>query len=473
MSRDLDAWLSAVVRRRRGASLIDTLAPGITGSLFITAVVVVTIRIAIPPATVAIPALVVAGLLAPLWWLPRWWRLGDPPARTAGALDQLAGAQGLVMALAAMPAPARPVAWRERLDPMLERVALPPIPLRPLLPALLAGLCLGIGIALPQRESTPPAPRVPAPVRTVQDRVNELAQRGILSEAEREALSQQLQRTAESGLSQATWEGLDRLNSQLDARTEAAQRRVEEALAAADSVAALPSDATTRQLDEAASQLAAALADLQLQAPGLLPELSLSADGQALAAALQAAVERGDLSPAQAQALAEALRKSGLKPGTAGSPNPAAMAAASAALANQLASRCNGKGSCTNASLALGSSPGSGGVQRGWATPVETRHEARDRTDGGDCEGLAQGDRMNEDGSVTLATSQRTPEEEEAARQALARGASHQFDAVAADARTPAIAPRHRATVAGYLSVDPVESRPAARPTATSTDPVP
>ena len=455
---DLDTLLARLERRRRLQRAADALAPRLLAASLIAATAVATVRLALPIASWAVPACIAAGLLVPLCWLPAAWRQRDARGRLAGELDLLAGTEGTTMALAE----GDDTAWHGRVASRLASVVLPPVRLRPLLPAVACvALLAGAGI-LPQavpamRTTGHPAEAL---VRPVRDDLARLEQAAVITPEERVELEKRLDdllaRAGGGMLDQATWEGIDRLQAHLDTQAGAAGEKLAAALALAQAGLDQP-PADEREAAQLASSLASAVAALAEQAPGLVPaDLHDPAAQQAFAQALAQAQAKGLISEAQRAA----LEKAGLKPGKPGSsPSPGQARALARRLADELQKRKQGLGTCSGgtaadaflAKLRAGSRPGRGGVDRGPGS-AEISKEPRARTAGGDQEGLAPGATLNPDGSVTVAAQARDAEADPAAREALRRAAAQAFDPTAADSRRATVAPRHRAAVEAYFS---------------------
>ena len=462
--QSLPALLIRLARRHRLQQLLTQLVPPVMVSTLLAAVAVATIRWALPELEWMVPALVVAGLAAPLVWLPSAWRVSLSTTYLAAELDQLAQAEGLVMAYAEW----RDPAWQERCQAALARIRLPSLRWQAALPGLLAAMLLAGAVALPQTVPLPPLTGpADALVKPLREQLAELANAGILTPEEHHELTQRLAdlmaRNHGGVLDQATWEGIDRVQAQATAQASAAGEKLAAALSAAEAAASpSPSTATASSPTEAnalAAKLAVDLARLAEQAPALA-QLDLADPQQraALAAALARAQQRGLLSKAQVEALQRAGLASGHTP-AAGVPTPAQGQALARQLAEALGKRQKQlSGAARTASEQFLARlrgqqllPGNGAPTRG---PGEAPLDQlpRSRTAGGEQAALAPGATLNPDGSVTIAGRSRDAELDPAAQAALQRAAAQAFDPTAADSRRATVAPRHRAAVAAYFS---------------------
>ena len=463
----LDALLVRLTRRHQWQHVISIVAPRLVVSALVAAVGIATIRLALPSLAWLVPAVIVAGILAPLPWLPSAWQRRIPRSQAAGELDGLAQAEGLVMAYSEQ----RDPAWSTRCIAVLQGVRVPALKVAPLMPSLLAMAVL-VGAALltqavPQPPASGPADALVKPLR---DQIAELTDHGVLTKDERKDLEQRLAelvaRSQGGALDQATWEGIDRLQAQVTAQAAAAGEKLAAALSAAQAaadptVAEMGAGQSADPANALAAQLAVDLAKLAEQAPGLVP-LDLADPNQraALAAALERAQRQGLLTPAQVAA----LQKAGLTPGKgapqAGGANAAQSRALARHLADELAKRKQGLGGAARTAAELflarlaagqnGSQPGSGAPTRGpGEAPLD--HLARERTAGGDQAPLMPGATLNPDGSVTVAAQARDAELDDHARAELQRAAARDFDPTAADSRRATVAPRHRAAVEAYF----------------------
>jgi len=473
----LDALLVRLSRRHQWQHVIYMVAPRLIVSALLAAVVIATIRFALPGLAWLVPAVMVAGILAPLPWVPSAWKRCIPRSLIAGELDGLAQAEGLVMAFTEQ----RDAAWRARCDTALQRVRLPALIIAPLVPSMLAVLMMLGAMSLTQ--TVPPSATTGAAdalVKPLRDQIAELTDRGVLTKEQRSDLEQHLAelvaRSQGGALDQATWEGIDRLQTQVTSQAAAAGEKLAAALAAAQaaadpSVAANNAGQPADAANAMAVQLAVDLAKLAEQAPGLVP-LDLADPNQraALAAALEKAQRQGLLTPAQVAALQRAGLTLGKAAHQPGGPTPAQSRALARQLADELGKRKQGLGGAARsaaelflARLAAGSQSGSGsqpgnGSQPGSGAPSRGPGQApldqlkRERTAGGEQAALIPGVTLNPDGSVTVAAQARDAELDDHARAELQRSAARDFDPTAADSRRATVAPRHRAAVEAYFS---------------------
>ncbi len=455
--------LQRLDRGHRWQRVIDCSAPRLLASTLLAGVGVIAIRVAVPAAEPLLPAVIAAGLLAPLPWLPAAWHQRRTPAQLAAELDLLADANGTVMALAEQPTPA----WEAQIATRLADLRLPPLRWRGVLPAL-AGVALLLSLTAVPQAIVPPTPFSPAAalMAPLRDALAQLATAGVVTPGEQQELARHMAdlvaQAEGSMLDQATWQGLAALQARLDQQAVAAGERLAAALAAAQEHAAtppaMPGDAAaSAQAAQLAEAMATTFAGLAAQAPGLIPELKDPAAREALAQALAQAQAKGLLSAAQRAALARA----GLAQAKPGGPFSAAQ---SRALARSLAAELERRRQALGQSVAGAAAQAllarlrqgandDWGVDRGpGVAPIE--RQARDRTAGGSAQGLAPGATLNPDGSVTIAAQARDAEPDEAARAALQRSAAQAFDPAAADSRRAAVAPRHRAAVEAYFHHD-------------------
>jgi len=453
----LDRRLAQLQRRRSRARIVAGLLPTLAITASMAACVVVVVRLAVPSLAWLVWPVVALGLLAPLLRVPRMVAVRESPGLLAGRLDRLAGADGVVMALAAAGAEARDPDWLERVRHRLETLRQPALAF-PAWHLAVFGVAAAVGAAfLPQR--VPPlagASAWDALVRGSERRLATLEEAGVLSEPAAEDLGERLERlgrtAGEQGMSELVWEGLDRVDREAADHAQAAARRLAEALAQAErSAEARVDPATTRQ---ELQQLARSLADLQRQAPGLVPQAMELPPG--LAQALQDAQAGRALTPEQRAA----LRAMGLpvEPGPGGEIDPAAARAAARRLAQQLEDYSDdldrlGLRPAFERALGAARRPGRGGLARG---PGHSALELsnRGREEAGEADGLPPGARLNADGSVTLAETTREADLDEAALRELQRARRRSFDPAAADARRVRIAPRHRRAVSSYFGPD-------------------
>lgn len=461
MSDLLDRQLDRLHRQRRLQRALDHLLPALGLGLGAAALAVMVVRLAIPGADWLALPLAAAGLLAPILVVPRAFAVRDERAMLMGHLDRGCSAQGLAMALAALPADQRDGDWMARLRRPLEDLTLPPLRWAAGRGALFAVVCLLVALALPQRETAATLPTVVGSFfRQASERVAALEQAGVIPPAESEQARTDLahlqERATDQGMDQPTWEALDRIRQRLDRSVSASNQRLSQSLALSQSVAQAPDQAPKSQ---DGARLAQAVAELATRAPGLVPKLPAGAGEEELAAALAQAAAAGALSAEQA----EAVKQLGLLRPQAGRQLDAAQARKLGEhLAKELAKAREALkklGECQGDGFEEGDGdgnrgrdrPGRGGVSRGpghtdltWSDPL--------RTAGGGVEGLPAGAQLNPDGSITLAEQVRDAEIDEAVQQAALRAAARAFDPTAADARRATVAPRHRAVVERYFS---------------------
>ncbi len=420
------------------------------------------IRLAVPDLAWSVAAIAVAGILASAVVVPRWWRRRDHPATIAGELDLRVGADGLAMALAAQPAAERDRQWLSRLEPALAASVPPPLPRQWALGPVIAAICLGVAVMLPQ---TTEGPGVPVTLlnlfRQAHDKIDAVAE-VMTPERKRELMEQveALERHAqESGMDQATWEGLDRLSAEIASESAEAGKRLTEALIATEAAGDALAEAHNADGGRAeATRLAQALAELAKQAPSLVPVLP-AGDAAALKRALAQAVAQGLLTPEQQAA----LERAGLDPGGAGAEGAAGMDSQQLRtlqerLAKELAEGMKKFGGWDQGEGA--GENGRGGVQRGPGHPPLS-YETPNRVEVGNQMALPAGARLNADGSVTIAEQARDAELDDASKQALLRAAAQSFDPTAADARRATVSPRHRAAVERYFAAPEATTPPA------------
>jgi len=459
MSDLLDRQVQRLHRQRRLQRALDRFLPVLGLGIGAAALAVMVVRLAIPGADWLVPALAVAGLLLPALVIPQGYARRDERAVLMGHLDRGCGAHGLAMALAAFPTAERDGDWMARLRRPLEDLALPPLRWVAGRGALFAAVCLLVALVLPQRADVLSLPTVVGSFfRQASERVMGLEQAGIIPPAESEQarndLEQLKERASDQGMDQPTWEALDRLRQRLDRSVGVTNQRLAQSLALSESVAQAPDGAPQSQ---DAARLAQAVAELAVQAPGLVPKLPAGAGEQELGAALAQAAAAGLLSPEQAAAV---QRLGLLRPQAERKLDAGECRKLGEHLAKELAKarealkklgECQGEGNCPNPGNGNDGRPGRGGVSRGpghaeltWSDPL--------RTEGGGVEGLPAGAQLNPDGSVTLAEQVRDAEIDDAVQQAAARAAARAFDPTAADARRATVAPRHRAVVERYFA---------------------
>ena len=470
----LDALLARLARRQRLQRLIAVCVPPLVAGVLVSSTWIAVVRTTWPEAAWTVTAAAGAAFLIPLCWLPTVVRQRPTRARLAAEVDLLAGAHGLAMATAEQ----RDAAWMARLSPLLASVVLPAAGWRRLMPALAATCLLAGALALPQALLPPPPAANPAAalVRPLREELAAMTAAAVVTPEERQELERRLDELVEQApnglLDQATWQAVDGVQARLDAQATAAGEKLAAALAAAqDAVAhaegASPTDAgsaanpaSTAQATALAADLARTLAALAEQAPGLLPSKPGDpAAQQALAQALAQAEAQGRITPAQRAALAKA-GFTPAKPGKQGGVSASQARALGRHLAQELAKRRAGLGTCRSATAAeaflarlragQGLRPGQGRVVRGpGAAPLD--HESRPRTAGGEQTGLPPGMTLNPDGSVTVAAQSRDAERDPAADREAQRAAAQHFDPAAADARRATVAPRHREAVERFF----------------------
>lgn len=456
----IDLSLERLERRRRAQHAFDALGPTVAASLLVAATVAIVIRLALPQLGPLVLPLAAFALLIPLVRLPRALRGRRAPALIAGELDLIVGGHGLAMALAAYPAAGRDAGWCARLRRPLEQLRVPPFAWHGGRNALAAAGCLLIALAVPQSERVPGFAVTGLPMLApIEHRLEALADGGMLPEERaaefRERLAALKQHVGQDGLDQQGWEAVDRLDRDLASSGAQAARRLADALTQAERQAAPDPHRDGAAVDAELARLAQAVADLAIQAPGLVPRFPAGADAQAMAAMLAKAAAQGKLSEAQLNA----LRALGLR--AAGEPGAALDAKAMQALAQHLAEelaknvgKCRGAGCGDAFGLALGdlqNQPGGGAPTRGPGHAALDRDE-RERMAGGSVVGLPPGARLNADGSVTLAEQARDADLDDAATQDALRAAARDFDPAAADARRATTAPRHRSAVGRYFA---------------------
>jgi len=431
-------------RLERGLQRVLPLA-AISGLAGATALAVV--RLAVPGAGWLAPAIAACAALAPLAVLPRALSTRLPRWRLAGEADTLARADGLLMALAANPDPA----WAARVEPRLAGVVLPPLRAPGLATALAAAALLTGAWYLPQIEAPPSAPPVAdGALRSAEAALERIAEQELAAPDAVEAFEQRLAAVREAlaaqGLDQQTWAALDALERDLDSARAQASDRLADALAKAEALAGLNADGDVAA--GAAADLAAALAELQAQAPGLAAKLPAGAEGEALLRLAQQAMAGGQLTEAQRQA----LQRLGLDPAKApaGGAQPG-----DAAAAQRLADRLAGElaqaagmagGGEDEGPQGPGGGPGPGGghANLDWRTVQRVESGFRERLEGGIPN--------NPQSGAALGTQARAPREDEQGTGPAAPAPLRQHEATAAGNRAAGVAPRHRAAVAGYFS---------------------
>jgi len=457
----LDHQLRRLARQRRVQRSVNAVLRPAALTLGVAAGVAVVVRLAVPAAAPLLPAIVVAGILLPLVWLPAGWRRRDDASLVAGHLDQLTDGRGLAMALAE--AQPRPDDWLERLRVPLETFTPPPLRWQQGQGALWAALAVAIALLLPQQISTIRAGVDPigALFTSTEQELTALENAGalppeVLAE-QRRRLEELRQHAEQHGMDQATWEAKDRLEQRLRAEAGSSTRSLAEALAQAE-VASTSSSAAQQAASEA---LAQRLGELAARAPGLVPQVA-AGDQAAMREAIAAAAAKGLLTPEQAAA----LEKLGFRP-EGGQPqqlNAQQQRDLAENLRQELADRARELGTCEGCEglaqmLEEARARGKGTPNRG---PGHTDHPqlATDRFNVGNLDDLPPGARVNPDGSITLAEQVREPEVTADALQDSVRAAARAFDPAAADASTAEVAPRHRAAVGRYFTEQPPASAP-------------
>lgn len=434
-------------RRRRCERVLARTLPAAAVSGLVGATALAVVRLAVPDAGWLAPAVAAAAALAPLALIPAAARRRDPAWLLAGHVDRLAGADGLAMALAAAPDPA----WAAPLDARLRGLRLPPPRVRGLPTALAAAALLAGAWFLPQASAPPPAPPVAgAGLAGVESGLQRLGDAGLATPAAVEALQERLAAVREAmaaqGLTQQTWAALDALQRDVDAAAALASDRLADALAKADALAGLAAGGDAAAL--AAADLAAALAELEALAPGLAAKLPAGAEAEALLRLAQQAMAGGELTEAQRQA----LQRWGLDPAQAQAAQ-AGDAEAARRLADRLAGELAQRAGMAGAGGPDGEGPG-GGPGPGGGHPELAWGDGA-RIDGGFRDRLAPGAPRNPETGAAIGTQARAPRDDELAAAEVGRAAAAEHAPTAADARRAAIAPRHRAAVAGYFAAGP------------------
>jgi hypothetical protein len=448
---DLDRLCARLSRQRRLERVLARVLPHAAVAGLVGATTLAVVRLAVPDAGWLAPAIAAAAALAPLAGIPAALRRRDPPWLLAGHIDRLAGTDGLAMALAA--SPERNQDWIARIAPRLRTVQLPALRLPRLASALAAAALLAGAWYLPQVSAPPPAPPVAgASMAGVESGLKRLADEGLATPPAIEALEERLAAVREAmaaqGLNQQTWAALDALQRDVDATSAVAADRLADALAKADALAGL--SATGDAAAQAAGDLAAALAELQAQAPGLAAKLPGGAEGEALLRLAQQALAGGELTEAQRQA----LQRWGLDPAKqpAGGAQPGDAAAAKR-LADRLATELAQRAGMHGPPEADGDGPG-GGPGPGGGHAALTWGDIQ-RVEGGFRERLEAGTPHNPESGAAIGTQARAPTADEQTMAAAERAALAAQAAAAADARRSTIAPRHRSAVAGYFAAGP------------------
>lgn len=453
MSDPLDLSLARLQRWRRIQRGLDRVLPVAAAACGIAATAVMVVRLGLPALAWTVWPIAAVGALSPLLVLPRALRVRDRATDLAGHLDLQLDANGMAMALAAVPAGERDGGWQARLRQPIEAWRPPALRWTNGKGTLAALAILALALALPQAQPQPALASTTAGLfAQAGERLSQLTAAQLLPPTQAEVLQQRLveltANAARSGMDQATWEGLARLEQDLERAGQQAGQRLAEALAEAERAAKPPE---TPPSPEAAMVMVQQLAELAAQAPGLVPVLPPGAEAEALQTALRQAAAQGKLSAEQLAA----LERLGLQPaGAAGQCLSEEEARGLAAkLIDELAERAKALGTTSGESFAQRLAECRGGPNRG---PGHTDHPqlTSERFPVGEVAGLAPGARLNPDGSVTLAEQVREPDVDAAAAEAGRRAVAQQFDPTAADARRASTAPRHRAAVQRYFAGD-------------------
>lgn len=388
MSDPLDQSLARLHRWRCMQRGLDGVLPVATVAFCVAATVVMLVRLGLPALAWTVWPLAVAGGLLPLLALPRALRVRDRAADLAGHLDLQLEAHGMAMALAALPDATRDRGWQARLRLPLETWQPPKLRWTNGWATLAATAIFALALMVPQAQ-----PRVPSVSATAGlfaqagARLADLRAAQLLPPDQAEAVQQRLEElkanAARTGMDQATWEGLARLEQELNSAGEQAGQRLAEALAEAERVAKPPD---TTPSPDAAMIMVQQLAELAAQAPGLVPTLPPGANAEALKAALRQAAAQGKLSAEQLAAM-ERLGLQPAGPAGAGLTDEQARALAQK-LVDELAKRAELLGDGNSFQLRLGECRG--GPDRG---PGHTDHPqlASERFPVGEVEGLAPG----------------------------------------------------------------------------------
>jgi hypothetical protein len=445
----LDRLCVRLSRQRRIERVLARVLPlaAIAGLLGATAVAVV--RLAVPDAGWLVPTLAAATALTPLIVIPAALRRRDPDWLIAGHADRLAGTQGLSMALASTAD--RDPAWMDQIAPRLSAARLPPLRTPRLASALAAAVLLAGAWCLPQVAAPPPPPPViGGNLAGAEAGLQHITDARLTAPEAVETLTERLAAVREAlatqGLNQQTWAALDALQRDLDATTAKAADHLADALAKADALAGLHGDGETTA--QAAADFAAALAELETQAPGLAAKLPPGAEGEALLRLAQQAMAGGELTEAQRQALQRWGLDPAQQPDGGVQPGDAAAARRLAdRLAGELAQRAGMGGPTQDGDGPGGPGPGGGHAELTWGDIQ--------RIDGGFRDRLASGTPQHPETGAAVGTQSRAPRDGELATDPAVRAGLMEHAAAAADARRAAIAPRHRAAVAGYFAAAP------------------
>ncbi len=449
----LDLRIAHLQRRERLAECLSRLCRWWTVGLLAVATVVLLQRLALPGWGSLIPPLVALALLLPLVRLPQAWRQRErSQSELAAHLDLLCDTQGLAMALGEQPAATRDPDWTARLRRPLEGLRLPPVDRRGPILVGIATLTLAAACLLPQREADPVGPGVAwkdvfAPARRD---LAEAERDGLLPRPEVERIKRQIDVLAagadESGMSQARWEALERIEHRLQGAGADALDELAATLVQADRLRR----AGETELPADTAALAERLGELARRRPGLTRELAELARQFRAGAGAEAQGGEPDGGRAQhdrardgrdGERLARRLRRL----------DPDAQRRLAARLDECLREQA--------AHLGLEGLDGLDAVlrRRGYGVERGPGHVALDfsrpevEAETGEGQGLPPGAAINPDGSITLSQRQREAEIDTATERELVRARARRFGAEAVDARRARIAPRHRATVAGYF----------------------
>jgi len=368
----LERRLTELSRRKRNTARLLVLLPTLAVVLAVAAAVIVGVRLGLPEAEDAAPWIAGGALLLPLLVAPFLGRVRLRRAQLAAEIDTLADARGLAMGLAAEPAATRDERWTSRLRRPLEEITWPRRDWSKLPLVGLAAAAVIAALLLPQRYPDPVVPPPPwqAHFERTKSRLEAAETHGVLPHDEAERLAKQVERleahAGKSGMSQAAWDGLDRVDRDLDRAIADARARLAEAIAAAQTTdqprandpppgtpgfeaaeaerrrrdrdrlkkknpetpegAAEQQAAERKRLlerltrdreDERLQQLAKSLSGLAEAAPGLLERLD-SATQEALRQAMEQANALDQLSPEAREALERMLRQAAQQAGQQG-----------------------------------------------------------------------------------------------------------------------------------------------------------
>ena len=442
----LDRLCLRIARQRRIERVLGRVLPwaGISGLAGATALAV--IRLAVPDAGWLATGVTAAAALAPLVVLPMALRTRDPAWLIAGHADRLSGSAGLAMALATQPG--RDPHWMATIEARLRGARLPSLRLPHVGSAVFAAALLAGAWFLPQTTAPPAAPPIASgPLANVTRTLATIADQRLAAPEAIAAFAERLaavrQALGEHGLDQQTWAALDALDRDLSASQALAADKLADALAKAEHLAGL--DAGGELAQHAAADLAAALADLERQAPGLAAKLPAGAEGEALLRLAQQAMAGGELTEAQRQALQRwGLDPAKVPPGGGGPGDAEAARRLADRLAGELAAR---------AGMAGGEGqglPGQGGPGPGGGHPELTWGDI-ERISGGFRDRLEGGTPNNPQTGAAVGSQLRAPRQDEQRDDPGERAATVEQAATSADARRATVAPRHRAAVAAYF----------------------